>query len=82
VAKFTFERPLEVTTETSQEPNFPSEWFDTLTYNLAVRIAPEYRTPLDRLQLLKFDAESFLDASLGYDREPDRLNIQPDFRGR
>lgn len=82
VAKFTFERPIEITQETSEQPNFPSEWFRTLKYNLAVEIAPEYRTPIDRLQLLKFDAASFLDASLGYDREDSSLNIQPDFRGR
>lgn len=81
IAKFTFERPIEVTTETSQEPNFPSEWFDTLTYNLAVRIAPEYRTPTNKVADLRFDAASFLDASLGYDEEDNSLNIQPDFRG-
>ncbi len=80
--KFTYIRPINVSTETANQPDFPSEWFDPLSFMLAARIGPEYRIPQDRLDRLKLDAEQMMDDALGYDREPDSLNIQPDFQGR
>jgi len=79
VAKFTFERPIVVTEFSTEAPDFPSEWFDTIKVNLASRIALQYRVPPDRRIELKQDAAILLDKSLGYDTEPDSLNIQPDF---
>ena len=81
VAKFTYIRPIEINQETSESLDFPAEWFDTLCFNLAVRLGPEYRLPLDKLQSLKLEALELLEMSLGYDQEPDSLNIQPDFMG-
>ncbi len=80
--KFTYIRPINVSTETADQPDFPSEWYDPLSFMLAARIGPEYRIPQDRLDRLKLDAEQMMDDALGYDREPDSLNIQPDFQGR
>jgi len=79
IAKFTFERPINVTVATSESPDFPAEWFDVLKTNLASRIAIQYKTPQDRRMELKGEAEYLLDNALGYDREPDSLNVQPDF---
>lgn len=81
IARFTYIRPIDITTSTADNPDFPAEWFRVLKYNLAVEIAPEYRIPQDRLDRLTFRAESFLDDALGYDREPSSLNIQPNMRG-
>jgi len=44
-----------------------------------VDIAPEYRLPQDRLDRLTLKAEIMLDDALGFDREPDSMNIQPVF---
>jgi len=77
VAKFTYERPIDISTDTADNPDFPAEWFRILKYNLAVDIAPEYRIPQDRLDRLTVKAEKMLQDVLGFDREPDSLNIQP-----
>ena len=79
VARFTYERPIDITPLTSDNPDFPSEWFRTLKYNLAVDIAPEYRIPQDRLDRLKLEASEMLENSLGFDFETDSMDMQPDF---
>lgn len=81
VVKFTYIRPINISSETVDIPDFPAEWFRTLKYNLAAEIAPEYRLPLDRLSYIASKAAEFLEDSLGYDVEDDSLNIQPDFGG-
>ena len=81
VARFTYERPINITANTSDNPDFPSEWFRTLKYNLAADIGPEYRIPQDRLDRLKFEAETMLQNSLGFDFENDSMDMQPDFGG-
>jgi len=81
VAKFTYERPIDINTDTADNPDFPAEWFRILKYNLAVEIAPEYRIPQDRLDRLTLKAEEMLQDALGFDREPDSLNIQPVMNG-
>lgn len=78
LARFTFERPIDITDDTTDNPDFPSEWFRTLKYNLAVDIAPEYRIPQDRLDRLTFKAEQLLENSLGFDFEADSMDMQPD----
>lgn len=82
VALFTYIRPIQVTLSTADKPDFPSEWYLPLSFSLATVIGPEYRIPQDRLDRLKIDAEEMMENALGYDREPDSLNIQPDFQGR
>ena len=79
MAKFTFERPLQVTEEQSDSPDFPSEWFDVIKTNLASRISLQYRIPQDRRLELKAAAAELLDNALGFDQEPSSINIQPDF---
>jgi flagellar biosynthesis regulator FlaF len=81
VAKFTYIRPLEINETTSDAPDFPSEWFLTLAYNLAAEIGPEYRLPDIRLNMITLKADRLLQDSLGFDQEESSLNIMPDFRG-
>jgi len=77
VAKFTYERPIDVSVSTSEAPDFPSEWFRTLKYNLAVDIAPEFRIPQEKILTLKVIADELLEGSLGFDFEPDSMSMQP-----
>lgn len=81
LAKFTFERPLEVTDDITVDTDFPAEWFRTLKYNLAVDIAPEYTISMQRLSNLQITAETLLEDSLGFDTETDSISMMPDFRG-
>lgn len=77
VAKFTYERPIDISVSTSENPDFPSEWFRTLKYNLAVDIAPEFRIPQEKIATLKLIADELLEGSLGFDFEPDSMSMQP-----
>lgn len=78
LARFTYERPIDITDDTTDSPDFPSEWFRTLKYNLAVDIAPEYTISQERIDTLSFKAEQLLENSLGFDMEPDSMSMQPD----
>ena len=47
-----YQRPYEDFDSSTDEPDFPQEWFDALAYGLACRLAPEYGISLqDRKQL-------------------------------
>lgn len=81
VARFTYEQAIDITDDTTDKVDFPSEWFRTLKYSLAVDIAPEYRIPQDRLATLKALASEMLENSLGFDFEADSMDMQPDFGG-
>jgi len=79
VARFTYESPLDATEDLDEDTNFPSEWFRTLKYNLAVDIAPEFSVKQERILFLKAIADELLENSLGFDNEPDSMSLQPDF---
>lgn len=50
----TYQKPYDDLDASSDEPEFPSEWFDALKFGLASRLAPEYGMTLtDRKQLLQ-----------------------------
>ena len=81
LARFTFERPIDILDSTTDSPDFPAEWFRTLKYNLAADIGPEYTIAQDRLDRITGKAEILLDAALGFDSEADSMSIQPNFGG-
>lgn len=50
----TYQKPFDDFDSSTDEPEFPSEWFDALKFSLAVRLAPEYGMDInDRKQLLQ-----------------------------
>jgi len=64
--RITYQRPYEDFDAAGDEPDFPSYWFDTLKFGLAIRLAPEYGVPIEdqsNLQklfmMMKNDALSF-----------------------
>lgn len=81
VARFTYSRPIDVTVDTGDSPDFPAEWFRMLKYNLAVDIAPEYRIAQNEIATLKVLADEMLENALGYDVEDDSMSLQPDMVG-
>ncbi len=54
---------------TANNPEFPIEWGETLVYQLASRIAPEYGLPRLERALLASEAEFLLSEALAYDTE-------------
>ena len=81
VARFTFERPMDVYTDISDDILVPSEWYRVLKYNLAVDIGPETDVVQSRLDYLTGKAELLLTNALGFDQENESFSIQPDFGG-
>ncbi len=77
--RFTFERPLEDFTNLVQTADFPQEWIETLSYNLAYRLAPKYSFPLNERALLRTDALEMKQKLMGFDREYGSVFIQPDY---
>lgn len=77
--RVTFERPIEVVTDVSQTLDIPSEWFETIIYNLAVRLMDSYTVPPQKQQFITSAADQLLENSLGWDEEIESVNIMPEF---
>lgn len=78
VVKLTVESPIADFDATSDEPNFPIEWAETLTFNLAMRLESQYRQ-LDpqRRQELMLKAAGMLEDSLLFDSDVGSWYLQP-----
>lgn len=78
VLKFTYLRPIEDFDAATNDPDFPQEWLETLKYQLAVRLAPEYGV------MLKPEVSSMAGVLLenmnSWDVEPTSVYFQPDYR--
>lgn len=77
--RFSFERNIEDFDLTTDSPDFPIEWAETLIWNLASRLGVDYDAPVIKLQLITANANAFLENLLGFDEEFESLNLQPDF---
>lgn len=77
--QFTWHRPIHNFDIASNQPDLPDEWNQTLAYNLAWIMAPEYDCPPDRFQQIGMMAKQFLDEVGGYDREYESLLMGVDF---
>lgn len=75
--RFTYERPLDIFSTNADAPDFPSEWFQTLKFNLAAVIAPEYNVDPQVWDRLEIKADKLLNEILGFDEETASLSIQP-----
>lgn len=78
LVRLTTRRPIEDFTTASDNPDLPQEWIDTLIWNLAVLMAPEYGVSGQRLAELAGFATTTLDDLTGFDREEGSVFIQPD----
>ncbi len=80
VAFFTFDRPLQISDDLIDKPDFPSEWFDALKWNLAAQLLPGYGVPAQAAQLVMANAASSLQEALAFDEETGSLYVMPDKR--
>lgn len=67
--RLTVERPLEDFVYTADEPDFPIEWGDALTYGLAARLGPKYGVSFQRIAGIKALADEYLDTAKNFDRD-------------
>lgn len=77
--KFTYYRPIQDFNTAADTPDLPQEWLDTLIFNLAVVMAPEYGVPAEQYAQIKELAAEFLDQLKGWDREPESVYYGVDF---
>lgn len=79
---FTSDTPLEIMVENSNDPDFPAEWFNMLSWGLASEIGPEYGIPAQRQQIIDQKAGLSKDTASGWDEESGSLLIGPTNNGR
>jgi len=78
---YTYQRAIEDFDADADEPDYPQEWFETLKYGLAARLAPVYY-PADGLmmQRLQSVAGQKLMESTSFDKEPVSTTFMVDWR--
>jgi hypothetical protein len=75
-----YQRPFEDFDASTDEPDFPQEWFEALKFNLALRLAPEYGLSTEQFSIIKNIAKETKDAALSGGTEEGSLFFQVDKR--
>ena len=75
---FTWHRPIEDFDAAGDNPDLPAEWIQTLEFNLALVMAPQFDVPSSKIRDIAAMAASFLDDMTGFDREDEAIFFQPD----
>lgn len=78
--KMTYSRSIEDFDAAGDNPDFPQEWLEAITYNLAVRLAPMFGKDQKVLQLLVPLASQMLADVKQFDNEDSSLRVTPDRR--
>jgi hypothetical protein len=77
---FTYERVVEDLTNTSDNFDFPPEWLEALTYQLAVRLCRPFGKPAALKELFPL-ASLMLQKLLDWDSEICCIQMSPDVGG-
>ncbi len=72
--------PFEDFDSSTNNPDFPQEWYDALTYGLAVRLAPEYGVPSSDRKTLFQEMTLIKQEALNFGLEEGSLYFQVDRR--
>jgi len=75
LVRFTYQTPLEVFSTTADTPDFPDEWYLALVFKLAEMLAPEYKTSLEKFQIIKLLSVEYMDEVFGFDQDMAPLQI-------
>lgn len=75
-----YQRPFEDFDASTDEPDFPQEWYDAIKHLLADRLAPEHGLPLQERQDLTRRAEKLKLEALGFGTEEGSIHWQADMR--
>ncbi len=76
-----YQRPFEDFDTSTDEPDFPQEWFDALKFGLADRLAPEYGVPIEDRNDIKSRARQLKDEALSFGTEEGSMYFQVERRG-
>lgn len=76
----TYQRPFEDFDSSSDEPDFPPEWFMPLLWELSWALAPSYGVSIQERNLWRTEAMMLKKAALDFDVEPVSVYVQPDER--
>lgn len=80
--RFQFQREIQDMDAATNEPAFPIEWADTITWNLAYRVSFKYGVPKDTQQLVGRMAEASLMNAMYFDTDEASLYLEPNFEGK
>lgn len=72
--KFTGRYPVQDVDDLTDDIDIPQEWFEALSWNLAIRLAPKYGKPIDPALILL--AREFKETAEGFDAEKASTFIQ------
>lgn len=78
---FVYHRPYEDFDSSTNEPDFPQEWFEALAYGLAARLAAEYGISIEERAFLWKEAEKVKAEALSNGTEEGSFYLQPEWRG-
>ncbi len=76
--EYTYERLLDDVNTAADNIDFPSEWEEPATFQLAIRLGPAFGKDMKVLQTLGPMAEGMLDALKSWDSEITTVSIMPD----
>ena len=72
--------PFEDFNSATDEPDFPQEWYDAITYGLATRLAPEYGVPIADRKTLWQEMSIIKQEALNFGLEEGSMFFQVDRR--
>lgn len=75
-----YQRPYEDFDASTDNPDFPQEWYDAITYGLATRLAPEYGVPSSDRKALWQEMSVIKQEALNFGLEEGSLYFQADRR--
>ena len=78
--KFTYQKPFEDFDASTDNPDFPQEWYEALKYGLASRLAGEYGISMDDRKQLMQEAILIKNEALGFGTEEGSFFITADYR--
>jgi len=79
--KMTYAGVFEDFDASTDDPDFPQEWYEALVYGLADRLAPEYGVHPEERQLIKQEARMYREEAESFGSEEGSLYFQYDWRG-
>ena len=80
IVEFTYHRPFQDFDASTDNPDFPQEFYLPLWLELSALLGPRYGLPIDERRALFLEAKVYLTEALGTIAPEGSLNIQPDFR--
>lgn len=78
--KFTYQKPFEDFDASTDNPDFPQEWYEALKYGLASRLAGEYGISMDDRRQLMQEAILIKNDALSFGTEEGSFWFTPDHR--